>query len=291
MVVIALELTAKKKNTLSREELEGNRIWNLIFQRNKNFGARYLGIHGMMGSGKTSLMGQMLRRIKKTYPDEQILWREPINSPLQIRNMDVDYQILCQENYPIQLVEIKDKEHIPIKTDITIFSDIDDLLNKIISDKVNVVYFNKNNLYSWITVMDKLRLWGTWQTIFFVEFEDICPQNASGEIWHNNKLFANSSKEIRKGFVNMIYDTQNPTEIDFYVRSKTMITIYLFGSKKDPYSPVYKGAIHNLSLGQGWIDEGHTRFGIIDFEPIYPKNPVFAMIEKKRDKTDRKKKR
>jgi len=273
----------KEKSNLSREQIEGEKIWNLIFERNINFGGFLIGLFGLMGSGKTSLMLQMIKRIKDEYPDEFIFWREPFGNPFQARNLDNDFQILCEKRHPVKMLKVfPHSNEITNDIKIRIFSGYRDLTSKLQPGMLNVIYYDKQ--YKWLQLIDKLKMWGTWQTFFFDEFEDVVPQRAKGKQWALNELFANSIKEIRKSRINVVYNTQNTLDIDFRVLTKTMIHLYLYGAKKDKLSPIYKGALHNLELGQGWIDLAHSRFGIIDFKPVFPKEPIYIVLP-----TDKKK--
>lgn len=275
---IALKLEIKRETVSKhRLEVEGERIWNLIFKRDINFGGFLVGMYGIMGSGKTSLMHQMKSRIMKENPDEIVFWREPLGTPLQARNAGDDFQILCEREYPVKIMRVYPNSNevtddIPIK----FFSGFKELMKLAEPQMINVVYYG--HLYKWIKLMDNLKQISSWQTLFFDEFEDVCPMRCKGKQWMMNEKFASSIKEIRKARINVIYNTQNKQDLDFRVVTKTMIHIYLFGAVNDRYSPIYKQAIQHLEIGQGYIDQGHSLFGVIEFDPVYPKEPCYIVL-------------
>lgn len=282
MVLIALKLELKKgRVSKHRLEVEGERIWNLIFKRDLNFGGFLIGMYGLMGSGKTSLMHQMKKRIISENPDEVIFWREPLGNPLQVRNSDEDFQILCERQFPIKIMKVYPRSN-EITTDIPVkyFSNFRGLMKKVEPQMCNVIYYG--HLYKWIKLMDNLKQFSSWHTLFFDEFEDICPMRCRGKQWVMNEKFAGSAKEIRKARINIIYNTQSKQDLDYRILSKTMIHIYLFGASPDRASPVYRQAIQNLEIGEGYVDQGHSLFGVINFEPVYPRNPYYIVLPTRR---------
>lgn len=269
---------------LSKQEIQGERLWNLIFKRDNNFGGFLVGLFGIMGSGKTSLMLQAADRIKKEYPDEIIFWREPLGNPLQIPKIGNKYQILCERRYPVKVMRMHPHGLSPSDDiNIRMFTGFRELFKLVDPGLINLVYFNRP--WYWIKLIDQLKTWGSWQTLFFDEMEDILPGRCRGKQWEMNELFCNSIKEIRKARISTIYNTQNQMDIDYRLRSKTMLYFYLYGARYDDYSPVWKNAIQGLEIGQGWIDYGHSIFGLINFKPVYPKEETYIILP-----TDRRKK-
>lgn len=270
-------------SSLPKHEIQGERLWNLVFQRNPDFGGFLVGLFGVMGSGKTSLMHRMARRIMKENPDEVVFWREPLESPLQARNIGDNFQILCERRYPVKIMKMTDHGVTPADNiKIRMFTGFKELLHMVEPQMINVIYFYHN--WRWIDLLNKLKLWRSWQTCFFDEFEDIAPGRCKGKPWLMNERFANRVKEIRKSRISMIYTTQNQMDIDYRVKSKTMMYFYLYGARKDEHSPVFRGAIQGLEVGQGWVDYGHSLFGLINFKPILPREPTYIVLPVRRKK-------
>ena len=182
--------------SVTKVEVEGRKLWDLLFQRDNNFGGFLAGLFGIMGSGKTSLMIQMARRIMHENPDEIIFWREPLGNPLQARNIGDNFQILCERRYPVKPWVMHPHSNKPTD-DIKVrkFIGFKGLLRMVKPQMLNVVYFNQN--WRWIGLVDKLKRWGSWQTLFLDEVEDVIPGRCKGKAWEMNERFANSIKEIR----------------------------------------------------------------------------------------------
>lgn len=271
---------------LSRADIEGEKIWNTIFQRSLNFGGQLIGIFGIMGSGKTSMLHLITKRILKENEQELVFWREPLNNPLQIRNSGCKFQILCEKRHPVMVKILRDNGLVP--TDdipVRLFSGFKDLLNKSERGLVNVVYLN--DLSKWIKLIDVLKLTNGWKTVVFDEMEDVCPMRVSGKAWSLNEQFANSLKEIRKSYISIVYNTQSQMDLDYRISSKTMLHCYLYGARKDEHSPIFKGTLQGLELGSAWLDLARARFGLIRFDAVLPVHPLYYVVPDKRRKEDK----
>jgi len=265
------------KPTKAKTYIMGDRLWNLLFQRDNNFGGFLVGLFGIMGSGKTSLLHTISHRIAKRNPDEILFWREPLSNPFQAANNDFSIQVLCERHYPVKAMQMHPNSLSP-SDDIKIrkFTGFKELLNMVKPQTINVIYFHQ--LWKWIKLMDKLKYSGSWQSFFFDEFEDVVPGRCEGKQWRMNEVFANSIKEIRKARISCFYNCQNQMDMDYRVKAKTMLYFYLYGARKDEHSPIFKQAVQNLEIGQGWIDYGHSLFGLINFKPVYPKSPTYVIL-------------
>ena len=129
---------------------------------------------------------------------------------------------------------------------------------------------------NWIDLIKYIRQTPKWQTVFLDEYEDVCPQRCSGERWHKNEWMASNIKQVRKGLVNVIADTQSIMDVDFRVRSKIMIYGYLYGARVDRLSPVMQHAVNSMEIGKCWLDWGHSIYGQIKFPPYTPKQPIIV---------------
>ena len=268
---------------LSRADIEGEKLWNLIFQRDLNFGGMLTGIFGIMGSGKTSMLHHITRRIMKENPNELVFWREPLNNPLQVHNNGCNFQILCEKRHPVTVKILSD--HGLIQTDdipVRLFSGFKDLLKKAETGLINVVYLD--DLSRWIRLIDVLKLTYGWKTCIFDEMEDVTPMRVSGKSWTLNEQFANSLKEIRKSYISIVYNTQSQMDLDYRISSKTMMHCYLYGSRKDEHSPIFKGTLQALELGSAWLDLARARFGLIKFDPVLPQQPTYYVVPDRRRK-------
>jgi len=274
--VIVLNPLSNRPKRVSKKAVAGRLLLEKIFERDIDKGAVFAEISGIPGSGKTSLMIGMSKRIMKDNPEELIFWRESVGSPCQFTKFGdpSKWQILAEESYPLQVLEITNKLK-PAPVSVKYFRDYQELMRMSKPGMLNVVYFK--DLYKWIPFIDRLRLLSDWQTVFLDEFEDICPQRCSGITWRMNDKLSNSLKQLRKSRVSIIANTQSSMDADFRVRSKLMFWIYLYGARKDELSPISKSAVRALRVGSGWIDQAHSLFGQFSFPPFVPQSYIYVV--------------
>ncbi len=271
---------------VQKSAVMGRKLWETFLKRDSDFGGYLIEINGIMGSGKTSLMLGMADRILSSNPNETIFWREPLRNPMQITKIGdrSKFQILAERRHPLQLYEVKEKGL--VKSDemrIRYFSGIKQLIEKSKPGMINVVYFNE--LSKWADLLMRLRFNGGWQTVFIDECEDVLPQRCSnkgdGRQWDKNEMLSSNAKEIRKNQVSLIYNSQTcSSDVDSRFRSKAMMFFYLYGSRYDERTPLSKGAIRSLKVGDAWIDYGHSLFGRIKFKPYLPCANKYMILDK-----------
>jgi len=261
-----------------RLSVEGEKLWNMLFERNTDFGGWFSEITGLMGRGKTSLMLQMADKIITEYPDELIFWREAPLSPLQAAKLGDNFELFAERKQPMGVYELGKTRPIPTdKYKIRYFKGCMELIKMARPGQLNVVYFQKPT--TWIDLMFRLRMNTQFQTLLLDEMEDVTPgrcRREDGTYWSNDK-FANHLKEIRKCRINIIYNTQSKTDIDWRIRSKVMFHIYLAGSRGDDESPIYRSMIQSLVPGEALLDLGFSLFGKITFDAYRPKEKLYAV--------------
>lgn len=265
-----------KKGRIPKKAVQGHLLLDRIFERDLDKGAVFVEISGIQGCGKTSLMLGFATKIMRDNPEEIVFWREPVGSPAQFNKIGDDWQILAEKNYPLEVLEITN-DLCPADVKIRYFRDYKELIRMAKPGLLNVVYFH--DLYKWIDLVDRLKLLPGWQTCFWDEYEDICPEHSSGLIWKKNKLLSNSLKQVRKGRVSLIVNSQSSMDSDFRVRSKAMMWIYLHGARVDKNSPIKKQAVQALMVGAGWVDHAHSLYGQFQFPPFKPKEVIYTVME------------
>ena len=92
-------------------------------------------------------------------------------------------------------------------------------------------------------------------------------------MWKKIKDFSETVKEIRKCNINLFTNTQTITDIDYRVRRKLMVKVFLPGAIRDPTSRVTQRAIDNLRRdpingNNAYIDAGGL-FGGVKFPRIF----------------------
>lgn len=274
---MGLHLNEDKK-TVSKKAMMGGLLLNKIFERDQDVGGSVTEITGISGSGKTSLCLGMATKIIKNNPRELVFWREAVGSPCQFNKIDdsIGYQLLAEKRYHLKALEITNNlKHAPLE--IRQFRGVKELISISKPGMLNVVYFK--DLYRWVDLIMALRLLPGWKTIFWDEYEDICPQRCKGITWKKNDDLANNIKQLRKSGISLIMNTQSNMDADFRIRSKIMCWIYCYGARVDTLSPITDSAVHSLRVGEAWIDHGHSLFGEFNFPPFKPKPNIYTVVE------------
>jgi hypothetical protein len=260
--------------TKTRSAVEAEKIFDMLSTRDYDRGGYFTEITGIMGSGKTGLELRMIKHILAMKTEELVFWRETLNSPFQAHKIGKEYQILCEKRFPIQCHEVTANMK-PVDIEINYFSGFKQLMKLSDPSLLNVVYFREPE--KWLSFIMYQRFNSNWQSFFFDEFEDVAPSRVRGEAWHVAERFAESIKEIRKNRVSVTYDTQSTQDVDFRIRSKLMVYIYLYGALIDQRSPVFPQAIQSLRVGDGYVDWGHSVFGKFSFKPMLPRERIYIL--------------
>jgi len=242
---------------------------------------------GPPGTGKTSMLLHEAETFMKWYPDELIFWRDSPDSVAQYNRIGKNWQVLVEKGVQIKFHNLSDGGN--IKIPYKVFNNFDDIIDQdtqkglVKKQTLNVIYFK--NDYSWIDLLSHLRHTIGWQSVFVDEVEDVIPLNPSkrkGEErnyrMEKNLHFSNNAKQIRKGLVNMLCDTQSYLEIDWRFKPKLTFLCYLRGSKVDGDSRISQTYVDMLSLGECLIDQEHRLFGKLRFPGYPPKYPLFEPI-------------
>ena len=219
---------------------------------------------------------------------EKCFLREPEGTPAQFPKLKCPCEVFRDARFPIRIYEMKPGEplipvdHIRVRP----FRGIQELLKKVKPGQMNVVFFKPDELWHWSYLLDRLRLDADWESCFFDEAEDLFPLNAPGKFYDANQMFSNSAKQIRKSRVCVTYNSQSASDCDWRLRRKCQVWFYLKGSRVDPVSPVFQGAISKLEVGQAYIDFMRGSFGVIRFNPYLPGPHEYMVLPVKDGDTD-----
>lgn len=277
-------------------EEKGEMILEFLLTHKKNPGGSAAEATGAKGSGKTSLFLHIAEIFTKRYPKELLFWRDSIETPLQFvrypkwdifveegfkftirdkndggRIVDIPYKMfnsLPMISYDQQKLD-SDADFFKMnQAQIQIQNDIfKDLCKDARGGRLSVVFFKREN--SWIDFLRYLRGRPDWQTLFLDEYEDIFPYYNTGDRWRQIEWTKNNLKQVRKGLVNVWTNTQTRTDVDWRIRKKMDVWIYLFGAVPDNDSPLVRQAVSSISPGQGYLDWGRSQYGKMKFSP-YP---------------------
>jgi hypothetical protein len=270
-------------------------IFTRIFDRDRAVGGNSLEATGTPGSGKTSLNLHFTDIIREKYPDEIMLWRDLVESPIQFVRAP-KWKVFVESTLDFRIYDRGDGgrevaipyetfEEVPhvsydpnINEDREAFKENQDrktqqddifrrIYKKFEGSCLNVIYFSVES--HWIDLMRYARNTPEWVDFFLDEYEDIFPGANRGELWWRVEWAKNNIKQTRKGFVNLYANTQGKGDVDWRIRKKIGNWAYLFGALPDDESPVEKKYARHLRIGQGWLDLGHYKYGKFKFK-AYP---------------------
>lgn len=267
---------SKADQRVTKPYVMGRKLWTKLFERKPKFGGITCSFYGVPGSGKTSLMLQICRQIAKENPAETIFWREPHGVPMQILNLGVPVRFFSDSETRIQIHELIPTGSVPSE-DYTVrrFRHIGELLQQV-EPGINVVYFHDRK--GWLRLIQRMKSNLSWQSFFLDECEDLFSSRVGGNDWYVNEEFCAEIKEVRKARVSMYLNSQTDWDIDPRIKSKLMFEVYLYGSKKNKDSPLYRGVLQDIELGEGWITYAHSLFGKIRFDPVEPKDKQYIAV-------------
>ena len=285
---------------VSKLEVIGSRITNRMLGRNKDYGGILTEVTGAQGSSKTGALLSFSTHTMRLHPKEKIFWREQYDAPLQIFKLgNGNFHFLVQKESKvvfrdrdnrlkhIKLPNVSYFESIPVykegldKDGKKILDhtkpDFDDLWKKAIPGKVNVVFFGNPN--EWMDFIHRLRNVGEWTNVFIDEMADICPAVNSDSLYKRIRDFAGDLGAVRRCMINVMYNTQTAQDVDWKIRKKVMLKIFLPGAITDTASRVTQRAIDNLKRdsihgNEAYLDMG-GEFGKIQFTNIFRPNPKY----------------
>lgn len=266
----------------SRMDYEAERILKRIIHHDSDNGGVYVEVTGAQGAGKTGAMLGFMEQIMTFYKKEKIFWSSSYKAPLQFLKLGEDkfdkIVFLVKKDSGVVFRNRKTGKLIPL--DVKEFTDFDDLYRKAEYQKCNAVFFG--NRFEWMDFIEYLRSVFEWSHVFIDEFGEVAPSDQSGEMWSKIKQFSEVVKEVRKCDVNLFTNSQSATDVDYRIRKKIMIKIFLPGASADNKSRIRQSAIDNLMQdpinGNFGYLEYSGKFGRMQFSKIY-KPPRGLSIE------------
>ena len=280
---------------VSKPEIIGQKLMERVLSRNQDYGGILGEITGAQGTGKTSVLLSLTHRTIKRNPDEKIFWREQTNAPIQIFKLGLDkINFMIPEDESIvfrdrdaklehvelePITKFKLKEIVTKKKDekgkdietTRIVPDYKDVYKKAKRGKANLLYLKTP--FDWMEFMISLREAGEWSNIFIDEMADICPTGSSGALYKRITKFSGTMGAVRRCMMNVFYNTQTAQDVDWRVRKKVMLKVFLPGAIRDKSSRVKQSAIDNLlrdpiNGNEAFLDMGGD-FGKVKFTDIY----------------------
>jgi hypothetical protein len=252
-----------------------------VLNEDCEIGGTYTETTGSQGSGKTAVNLAFLKHYTTAYPQDKCFWSSTYDTPLQFTKLGTGtYHIMILRGSNVIIydrekeVEVKfPNEYCPYP--ITYFDTYEELWNKAMPGKCNAVFFGKRTF--WMDCLHYMKTKLAWAHIFFDEFGEIASSDSSGKDWKKVRKFSEEIKEFRKCNKNIHTNTQSVTDIDYRVRRKLMIRIFLSGAKADSKTRVYQRAIDGLKKdkvnGNNAYIDYDGKFGIVRFGNIFKPIP------------------
>lgn len=238
---------------------------------NPDYGGIFSETTGSQGSGKTAILLSFAKYTMQHYPEEKIFWRSSYGSPLQFFKIgDKKWNIMIKRGANV-VFRNRDKklQHIDLKS--TYFDGFDDLYDKAKPGYINAVFFG--NKWLWLDFIDWARSTGEWAHYYIDELGDVAPSFTSGDNWKKIGDFANVLKDVRRCMMNVHTNTQSTKDVDYRVRAKIMLKIFLPGAVVDSTTRVMQRAVDNLMRNpikgnQAYLDIG-GQFGVTIFSDVF----------------------
>lgn len=291
----------------------GYEIIDKIRDRNVNPGGNAVEFVGASGSGKTSLFFNLVEDFARNEQENELMfWRESLDTPIQFvkypkfdifveKGMEID---ILDQNNDGQVIDFPMKKfgHVPkinYKVELENEPDTEDVedneekkreqdevFEKICKmadpNRLNVIFFKRRS--TWIDLIRYLKEIPTWHDVFIDEYEDIFPNQNSGDEWWRIEWAKKNLKQVRKGLTNVFGNTQSTSDVDWRVREKMTIWGYMPGGVPDKKSPVKNGAVRGLEIGQAWLDWKRSDYGKINFLPKYADEEVFYVAKRRKNR-------
>lgn len=253
-------------------------LWgNLLLERDIDFGGTNCLVLGRLGSGKTSLLVHIFKRLLEMQgeddrPEEYLWWRGQKTCQWAKFDDILDYQIFAPEGMKIEFITEEGQKNVDVQR----YTNYTDLLDKGELGQVNVVYFDTGNLINFIEKTQERSF--EWHSFGCDEADNIAPWPASGDAHDRAMKAADIVKETRKNKTSFYANTQGWGSLHWALKYKFMSKIFLVGAPKPKDAPVWKSAIRGLELGQGWLTSG-GQFQKISFDPYPTQEDVKALYD------------
>lgn len=262
----------------SKQEILGRQIIKRITDCDSTIGGTFVAIQGSQGSGKTSTMLTFVDNLLQQRPTEKIFWAQTYHSPMQFLKLSPEkWNILVQEGADVTFHD-RDDDMKQIYPPVTYFTNYQDCYYKSLPGKCNAVFFKR--IEQWMPFVHYLRKHcPRWKHIFVDEMGSICPEGTGGRRRVIQEHFMRDCAEIRKSLMNLMYNSQTITDVDYRVRAKVMIVLSLPGSKSDWHRRVRQSAIDHLEKDNKrgntcWV-EYDGQFGLVRMSSIYEPIPGY----------------
>ena len=264
--------------------IEGQRLYNLLYEKyDFNYGGAVVGISGAQGSVKTTVCLDLSEKKLDCHPEELIIWRETLKSPMQCqRLLRYNYQLYVEKGYDVKFIETGTQKQ--LYPDVKYFDSVEDFYGMCSYGLINVPFFSSKK--SWTDVIDICNIDSSrWTTVFLDEKEGLYYAGANNQTeerwWDWMQKSGEVVKECRKSHTSVIGNYHDENLIDHRVSGKFMFYLYGFGAIVNASrSRVKQSMVDGCKMGEFCIAQGRNRFGKIGIKQFYPSvdNPIVAYV-------------
>jgi len=236
-------------------------VWESLPIKLLSFNPDYGGITalltGIMGSGKTTLLAYIAEARREQ--GELIIWRGLHSGQAWLYLPELVFHV--KRSWELRVARAVREYGIDVLEFVKV--------PKLLPDVTNVVYAPPEWWRKYLVFLTKRQP----DVPLFVavdEFEDICPSYAASDVWHEIRRVSFALKEARKAWVNLFAATQSVFDIDYRVRDKFVVHVYLPGARVPSGHRVRQEEVDRLMLGEAIIEWSRSLFKKITFPPLRP---------------------
>jgi hypothetical protein len=249
---------------------------NIVLARKPEFGGVTMLVSGALGTGKTSFLCHVARRVLERQaageaPPELVFWREERGPCQWYKFLDHRPEVPVKVLVPEGEVEFIGEDSPRYET----FRTFTELYRKAERGKINVFYLDDERLVGFLEHLEN-RTFG-WASVFLDEVEGLAPYGASGAVFRTAKRFKDVLKHARKSRLSVYADTQAAQDVFWQALSKFKAYGFLQGSRPLPWTPVWKSAIAALEVGEAWVTVGGF-YEKVKFPPYVLRTDVRAVV-------------
>lgn len=272
-----------------------------LFVRDPQQGGRLVLMTGYQGVGKTTLLEKFAQRAFSL--GDYVVWRgRDLAQWHRFPDYWLNVTLFVHEDDDIKILKLPHDGGPPEEIDnvrIVKYREPQEVVRKLRKTKINVIYepsfysisermvyeiAKRTNIfisperrkamkasYFWYEFMYHLleRPNRRWVSVFFDEFDDIAPETPKGLQWVLQEWMMHTVKDLRKAFISLFASTHVLTNVDWRIRSKFQIRIYLQGAQIEKGSIIRKKQLtQQLPIGVGIIEWG--TYGLFRFDPLPP---------------------
>jgi len=256
---------------MNRSKYSANLIMKALHNHSEGHGGYFTSVTGGMGSYKSGCLLFFAEYILNNYKKEKVFFSEAYDAPLQTLGKlpKNKVQLWIQKDSNVYFRDRSTGKEVDLGA--KMFKGFHDLYRESKPGIVNVPFFGDR--LKWMDFISFLREESNWDDVFVDEFSELCPAHQGGEPLKKIINFSSVCKDIRKCKMNVMFNTQNSTLIDYRINALVMCRIYLPGAVVSKIGRVKQNAVDCLLKGENggnraWVEMPGI-FGLTQFKVYY----------------------